>query len=159
MPLCGVRRSRVALVPDQKHLRSKCPLLSGGHVDSHQKRRLGTADRSFVLGMLAIFSGVAIIGWICYNELLETLGPFNRFSLMGTVWKWAGAYQHGWCWIRTSLSKTQPQWPGDPIREGVLPRFQFTNISAAPRDCYGYVTYSQVSEQLSVIGFQLSPIC
>jgi hypothetical protein len=33
----------------------------------------------FVLGMLAIFSGVAIIGWICYNEFVERLPQYQVF--------------------------------------------------------------------------------
>jgi hypothetical protein len=56
----------------------------------------------FVSGMLAIFSGVAIIGWICYNEFVERLPQYTGFQWWEPFGVGPVLISIGWYWIRTS---------------------------------------------------------
>lgn len=80
---------------------------SGGHVGSDEKHRRGRLIVRFVFGMLAICSGVAIIGWICYNELIERLPQYTGCHWWEPFGVGPVLISIGWYWLRTFPGKRQ----------------------------------------------------
>jgi hypothetical protein len=64
------------------------------------------------LGVLAVFLGLGIIGWVCYNEFIERLPQYGGFHWWEPFGIGPALVTTGWYWLKSLARNASPMNPG-----------------------------------------------